>query len=162
MQHKVSIFVRISNTKKRREFLVLNCGKENMMLGLPWLHETNLMINWASCKVHIPSLPRSPWHDSPQAIAQRYLVRYLNLNPNRKIARLWKKCLDRYASSTYDVCGTRVTEEVNQGKPKVELPTPFKRFQGVFEKKNMEELPPSHSFNHGVDLDTVRNRGSLW
>jgi hypothetical protein len=36
----------------------------------------------------------------------------------------------------------------------VELPAPFKRFQGVFEKKNMEELSPSHSFDHGIDLDT--------
>jgi hypothetical protein len=35
----------------------------------------------------------------------------------------------------------------------VELPAPFKRFQGVFEKKNMEELPPSRSFDHGIDLD---------
>jgi hypothetical protein len=36
----------------------------------------------------------------------------------------------------------------------VELPVPFKRFQGVFEKKNMEELPPSHSFDHGINLNT--------
>jgi hypothetical protein len=33
--HKVSIFVWISNAKERREFLVLNCRKENMILG-PW------------------------------------------------------------------------------------------------------------------------------
>jgi hypothetical protein len=35
--HKVSIFVRISDAEERRECLVLNCGKENMILGLPWL-----------------------------------------------------------------------------------------------------------------------------
>jgi hypothetical protein len=57
MLHKVLIFVRISDAKKRREFLALNCGKENIILGLPWLRETNLTINWASGKVHIPSLP---------------------------------------------------------------------------------------------------------
>jgi hypothetical protein len=47
-----------------------------------------------------------------------------------------------------------VTEEVAPEKPRVELLVPLKRFQGVFEKKNMEELPPSHSFNHGINLDT--------
>jgi hypothetical protein len=57
IRHKVSIFVRISDAEERREFLVLNCGKENMILGLPWLHETNPTINWASGEVHIPSLP---------------------------------------------------------------------------------------------------------
>jgi hypothetical protein len=53
--HKVSIFVQIGDTEERREFLVLNCGKENMILGLPWLRETNPTINWASGEVHIPS-----------------------------------------------------------------------------------------------------------
>jgi hypothetical protein len=100
-----------------------------------------------------PSLPRLPQHDSPWAVAQCYLVRYLDLDPDKKIARLWKKHLDHYASSAYDVRGTRVTEEVTPEKPKVERLVPFQRFQGVFEKKNMEELPPSRSFDHGINLD---------
>jgi hypothetical protein len=104
--------------------------------------------------VHLPSLPRSPRHDSSRAVAQHYLVRYLDLDPDKKIARLWKKRLDRYASITYDVCRAQVTKEETPEKPKVELPVPFKRFQEVFEKKNMEELPPSRSFDHGIDLDT--------
>jgi hypothetical protein len=87
-------------------------------------------------------------------VAQHYLIRYLDLDPDKKIARLWKKCLDQYASNAYDVHGTQVTEEVTPEKPKVELPVPFKQCQGVFEKKNMEELPPSHSFDHGIDLNT--------
>jgi hypothetical protein len=153
IRHKVSIFMRIGDAEERREFLVLNCGKENMILGLPWLRQTNPTINWASGEVHIPSLPRLPRHNSPQAVAQRYLVRYLVLDPDKKIARLWKKRLDQYASSAYDIRGTRVTEEVIPEKLKVELPVPFKRFQGVFEKQNMEELPPSCSFDHGIDLD---------
>jgi hypothetical protein len=82
--HKVSIFVWISNAEERREFLVLNCGKENMILGLPWLRKTNPTINWALGKVHIPSLSRSPQHDSPQAVAQHYLVRYLDLDPDKR------------------------------------------------------------------------------
>jgi hypothetical protein len=153
IRHKISIFVRIGDAEERREFLVLNCGKENMILGLPWLRETNPTINWASGEVHIPSLPRSPRHDSPRAVAQCYLVRYLDLDPDKKIAQLWKKRLNRYASEAYDVRGTQVTEEVTHDKTKVELPAPFKRFQGVFEKKNMEELPPPRSFDHGIDLD---------
>jgi hypothetical protein len=126
IQHKVLILVWISDAEERREFLVLNCGKENMILGLLWLHETNPMINRASGEVHIPSLPQSPRHDSLRALAQCYLVRYLNLNPNKKITQLCKKCLDRYASSAYDVHGTQVTEEVAPETPKVKLPVPFK------------------------------------
>jgi hypothetical protein len=57
IRHKVSIFVRIGDAEERREFLVLNCGKENMILGLPWLRETNPTINWASGEVYLPNLP---------------------------------------------------------------------------------------------------------
>jgi hypothetical protein len=57
IRHKVSIFVQIGDTEERREFLVLNCGKENMILGLPWLRETNPTINWASGEVYLPNLP---------------------------------------------------------------------------------------------------------
>jgi hypothetical protein len=60
IRHKVLIFVWIGDTEERRKFLVLNCGKECMILGLPWLHETNPTINWASGEVHIPSLPQPP------------------------------------------------------------------------------------------------------
>jgi hypothetical protein len=91
IRHKVSIFVRIGDAEERRKFFVLNCGKENMILGQPWLRETNPTINWASGEVHVPSLSQLPRHDSPQAVAQRYLVRYLDLDPDKKIARLWKK-----------------------------------------------------------------------
>jgi hypothetical protein len=86
-------------------------------------------------------------------VAQCYLVRYLDLDPDKKIAQLWKKRLDRYASGAYDVRDTRVTEEITSDRPKVELLVPLKRFQGVFKKKNIEELPPSRSFDHGIDLD---------
>jgi hypothetical protein len=34
IRHKALIFMWISNTEERREFLVPNCGKENMILGL--------------------------------------------------------------------------------------------------------------------------------
>jgi hypothetical protein len=59
-------------------------------------------------------------------VAQRYLVRYLDLDPDKKIARLWRKRLDWYTNEAYNICGARVTEEATPDKPKVELPAPFK------------------------------------
>ena len=35
--HKVTLHIRIAETEEKREFLVVNCGQENLILGLPWL-----------------------------------------------------------------------------------------------------------------------------
>jgi hypothetical protein len=69
-----------------------------MILGLPWLQETNPTINWASGEVHLPSLPRLPRHDSSWAVAQHYLVRYLDLDPDKKITRLLQSIFYHIAS----------------------------------------------------------------
>ena len=36
--HKVTLYLRITKTEEKREFLVVNCGQENLILGLPWLN----------------------------------------------------------------------------------------------------------------------------
>jgi hypothetical protein len=54
IRHKVFIFMWISNAEERREFLVLSCGKENMILGLLWLCEANPSITWTSGEVLMP------------------------------------------------------------------------------------------------------------
>ena len=37
IHHKVTLHLRIAKTKEKREFLVVNCDQENLILGLPWL-----------------------------------------------------------------------------------------------------------------------------
>ena len=38
-------------------------------------------------------------------------------------------------------------------KPKAELPQPYADFMDVFEKKTIEELPPSRTFDHTIELN---------
>ena len=68
--HKVTLHVRITKTEEKREFLVVNCGQENLILGLPWLQETNPLIDWTTGEVTISFIPRTPRHDSPATITQ--------------------------------------------------------------------------------------------
>ena len=37
IHHKVTLCLRIAETEEKREFLVVNCSQENLILGLPWL-----------------------------------------------------------------------------------------------------------------------------
>ena len=60
IHHKVTLHLRIAETEEKREFLVVNCGQENLILGLPWLRETNPLIDWTTGEVTISSIPRIP------------------------------------------------------------------------------------------------------
>ena len=70
VHHKVTLHLRIAKTKEKREFLVVNCGQKNLILGLSWLQETNPLIDWTTGEVIISSIPRTPQHDFPAAITQ--------------------------------------------------------------------------------------------
>ena len=64
----------IGEKEEQQWFYLLHLGNENMILGLPWLHKTNPVINWTTGKVHLPQERKVPQHDSPDAQYQRYLV----------------------------------------------------------------------------------------
>ena len=94
LRHKVSLLLRIGETEEKRDFFVLNCGKENVILGMPWLREVNPLIDWTKGTVEITGLPG---HSAPRPtrprfpLAQRYLVRYLRMDPDIQIAQWWKE-----------------------------------------------------------------------
>ena len=48
--HKVILHLWIAETEEKREFLVINCGQENLILGLPWLWKINPLIDWTMGK----------------------------------------------------------------------------------------------------------------
>ena len=124
IHHKVTLHLWIAETEEKRVFLVVKCGQENLILGLPWLQEVNPLIDWTTGEVTISFTPRTPWHDSPAAIAQQYLICYLGMDPDHKIAHLWKKRMNRYAKEAYPIRKTTLATELAQQmeKPKAKLP----------------------------------------
>jgi len=70
----VSLTMRIGDKDERRNFYVIQCGNEDVILGLPWLREANPIIDWASGTVELPDAkPSRPLED---AVTQRYFKRY--------------------------------------------------------------------------------------
>ena len=74
---------------------------------------------------------------------------------DHKIAHLWKKRMDRYTKETYPIRKTTLAMELAQQteKPKAKLPQLYVDFKDVFEKKTIDELPPSRTFDHTIELN---------
>ena len=77
------------------------------------------------------------------------------MDPDHKIAHLWKKRMNRYAREAYPIRTTTLAMELAQQmeKPKAKLPQPYANFRDVFEKKTIDELPPSRTFDHTIKLN---------
>ena len=88
IQFHTKLTLCVGEKEETRWFHIIHLGNDNLILGLPWLHEANPIINWSSRKIHLPDQPNIPCHDSPDATYQRYLAHYLWLDPNEKLEEI--------------------------------------------------------------------------
>ena len=73
--------------------MVLNLGRKQIILGMPWLKKWNPVIDWVNKRISIPKLigrrdvvpPREclpSWTDS--LVPQRYILRWLGMDADLK------------------------------------------------------------------------------
>ena len=53
IKHLVTLYIRMGGIVHKEEFPAIKCGKDNIILGLPWLNHINPIINWANKNVDI-------------------------------------------------------------------------------------------------------------
>ena len=53
IKHSVTLFIRMGNIIHKEEFHAMKCGKDNIILKLPWLNHVNPSINWGNKHVDI-------------------------------------------------------------------------------------------------------------
>ena len=154
IRFRTKLTLRIGEKEETRWFHLLHLGNENLILGLPWLRDANPIINWTTGKVHLPSGRNIPRHDSPDATYQRYLVRYLKLDPGSKLEQLHLRHI-RHLPVTLGIRKMTISTDIAQQAKKAEkeLPETYKEFADVFSQKDTDGLPPSRSFDHAIQLE---------
>ena len=50
----VSLTLRIGDKDEHCNFYIIQCGNEDVILGLPWLQEANSIIDWTTGMVELP------------------------------------------------------------------------------------------------------------
>ena len=53
IRHAVILFIQMGGIIHKEEFYAIKCGKDNIILGLPWLNRVNPTINWVNKHVNI-------------------------------------------------------------------------------------------------------------
>ena len=61
IQKQASVLMQLGETTKLQDFLVIDCGKDEIILGLPWLHDNNPEVNWSIGTVHLHDPEPTRW-----------------------------------------------------------------------------------------------------
>ncbi|KIO06286.1 hypothetical protein M404DRAFT_54233, partial [Pisolithus tinctorius Marx 270] len=109
----------------------INCGMENVFLGLPWLQENNPVVDW-----RMGTLSINEKTDRSKELRCNISSR---VNPGNSLLRKI-------------TTATELAQEEHKKKPKAVLPEDYKDFASVFKKPSDRVLPPLQPYDHAINL----------
>ena len=141
--------------------MVLNLGRKQIILGMPWLKKWNPDIDWITKRISIPRLVSRrdavPLHESlpswtDSLVPQQYILRWLGMDADLKTAKHLKKREAWLSRETIRKI-TISTQLAQESKPiETTLLEWCNDFEDVFSEKSHEKLPPHRPYDHVIDL----------
>ena len=138
-----------SRTRETSDLMVLSLGRQQIILGMPWLRKWNPRINWTANMVSIPKSPPPPL---PDHIPQRYLLQWLGLDADQKISN-WLNKQQAWLNGE-QIHKITISTQIAQTTGSIEpiIPNWCKDFADVFSEKTHDQLPPHRPYDHTIEL----------
>ena len=141
--------------------MVLNLGRKQIILGMPWLKKWNPVIDWVAKRISIPRpIGRRDVAPLPECLPswtdflapQRYILQWLGMDTDLKTAQCLKKREAWLAGETVGkvTISTQIAQETKSTE--AVLPEWCKDFEDVFSEKTHNKLPPHRPYDHVIDL----------
>ena len=143
--------------------MVLNLGKPQLILGMPWLRKWNPEIDWIRRTILLPEPTYSfPRDDEPlrECLPEEnknqephdHLLQCLGLDADHEIENLIRERQLWLNGET--IAKTTISTEIAQKEKPVEttIPTWCSDFENVFSEKTHETLPPHRPYDHVINL----------
>ena len=130
--HYVDLMVETAGKRKEMRFLVSDVGREDAILGYPWLATFEPQFSWAHGTIDVKNLPivlRSISPAQERSIIARISKDEINL-------QLEEECGTRGAS-------TDLAIRAHDEQKKTTIPLEYKRFASVFSNEESQRFPPS-------------------
>jgi hypothetical protein len=127
-------------------FLVSDIGREDAILGYPWLATFEPHFSWRHSAIDISHLPIVLNSVNPRLIQQGETIAALHTKDKQDILnKLTRKCTARGAS-------TELAIDVRSEAKEVALPPEYQCFAAVFNEKESQQFPPTRAWDHAITL----------
>ena len=145
--HSLELKVTTKGIDKVMRFLVTDIGNEEILLGYPWLATFEPAFGWKDAIIETKALPI--------IISSTHLV-----DSRTVIARLQtqgeKDEIVRELEETTTIRGIamELAIQAGEGKKRADIPTVYNRFKRLFCEEASQRFPPSHPWDHAIELKT--------
>jgi hypothetical protein len=141
----VDLDVRTNNIHKEMRFLVSDIGREDAILGYPWLATFEPHFSWKHGAINTSHLPIVLNSVNPHLIQQGETIAALHTEDKQEILdELARDCTAQGASTELAINA--------QPKKEVTLPPEYQRFASVFSEEESQRFPPSRAWDHAITL----------
>ena len=128
------IDLQIGQCQTKEKFLVTDLGKNQVILGLPWLRRHNPRIDWRQRMVELHDRTTEDYQvDAKEAIVNELSIASQGFSAVKLAAEAAAKHQDK-----------RPVEEM--------VPKQYHKWLDVFSKKAAERFPPSRPYDHAIEL----------
>jgi len=134
IKHCVHLYIKYGNQQKQSKFFVTNLGKEQAILGYPWLEEFNPEINWRDGKLNRTRVKLK----TPTAVTKEQLKNHIRQMEVKEIRKT--------------TVAQQMAEKHFNRANKTDIPPEYQIHAKVFSEKEAERFPPSKEWDHRIPL----------
>jgi hypothetical protein len=148
--HYLSLAVTMARRTQEMRFLVTDIGREDVLLGYPWLSTYEPHFSWKHGTIDESNLPIVLRTINPKD-RKDVVLRYLSTDKHTEIV----KELERNVGGEPPIIQNASVElavATQQYTKKVEIPKEYQAFAKVFSEEESKRFPPRRSCDHAIDF----------
>ena len=145
--HYLDLDVKTKGIHKEMRFLITDIGKEDILLGYPWLATYEPKFKWRDATIGEEALPIIIRSVNPRIQCMRPVI--------AKAVTEAIKAMIIHQLETQSCIKTTSTDlaiAAEQHTKKVEIPPQYQKFAKVFSKEESQRFPPSCPWDHMIEF----------
>jgi hypothetical protein len=148
--HYTMLAVTTAGNTKELRFLITDIGREDILLGYPWLATYEPQFSWKHATIDEKNLPIILRTINPND-KKDVIMRYLSTETREDIVAQLEK-VSHTESPTIRGAATDLTIAARQYQKKTNIPDAYKKFAKVFSEEESKRFPPSRTCDHMIEL----------
>ena len=145
--HYLDLDVETKGIHKEMRFLITNIGKEDVLLGYPWLATYEPKFKWKDATIGEEALPIIIRSVNPRVQRNRPII------AKAVTEAIKAKIIQQLETqSCIKTTSTNLAIAAEQHTKKVEIPPQYQRFAKVFSEEESQRFPPSRPWDHMIEF----------
>src|SRR6266702_562359 len=136
--HYVTLDIQTGGVRKTIQFLIMNIGNKDIILGYPWMAAFEPQFAWKNGVINEKELP----------IILRSVNPYI---PGKDLIIAQGKSTENDSRLTATT-STELAIQAQQYTKKVEVPAEYRQFAKIFSEQESKRFPPKRAWDHAIEF----------